>query len=436
MLKTKIPELLPSLFLVVNSITWFSLTWFAIRDLLVDTPFNQLLLVSSSYFGALILSAVVGATLLKKRLEERKTQLSWILLGSLACVLSGLLAPDKNSPYLIPVAMSLGALSGLGIPTCLRIFADSFSIKRRGILAASVFFFIQLATFLIYVPVSTASLGIQFFALGAWRLTAAVSMLFFKSLKKPEQERPPSLLNIVREKTFYLYFVPWFLFTIVNFVEQPLLAHYFGPELYNTYTLALILIFSVSAFLGGAICDFRGRKVAGILGFMLLGLGYGFLSLFPGTMAQILYVLFDGIAWGILYVTFIFVVWGDISEERNRERYYVLGCMPFLFSNLIEALVEPSAANVQIEMSFSFASLFLFLAILPLVIAPETLPEKVMKERELKTYLQKAQEIAAKAQEKKAEAPDKEDEPEESDVEFEVAQEDAEEAEKLAEKYY
>ena len=104
---------------------------------------------------------------------------------------------------------------------------------------------------MIYVPISTVTIDHQFLVLGVWRLLAATSILFFKPREKLEIERIPSLLNIIRERTFLLYFVPWFLFTIVNFVEQPLLEQYFGPELYGTYTIALILIFSVAAFLGG-----------------------------------------------------------------------------------------------------------------------------------------------------------------------------------------
>jgi len=44
----------------------------------------------------------------------------------------------------------------------------------------------------------------------------------------------------------------------------------------------------------------------------------------------------------------------------------------------------------------SIASFFLFLAVLPLFYAPETLPEKEIKERELKEYLKKARKIKEK----------------------------------------
>ncbi len=46
--------------------------------------------------------------------------------------------------------------------------------------------------------------------------------------------------------------------------------------------------------------------------------------------------------------------------------------------------------------AFTIASFFLFLAILPLIYTDETLPEKKMKERELKNYLEKAQNIRDK----------------------------------------
>jgi nucleotide-binding universal stress UspA family protein len=83
---------------------------------------------------------------------------------------------------------------------------------------------------------------------------------------------------------------------------------------------------------------------------------------------------------------------------------------------------------------FSFAAFFLFLAVLPLVYAPETLPEKTMKDRELKKYIEKAQKEAAKAQKKEAEPTQKENG--DAEVEIEANQKDFEEILKEAEKYY
>ena len=83
-------------------------------------------------------------------------------------------------------------------------------------------------------------------------------------------------------------------------------------------------------------------------------------------------------------------------------------------------------------MVFSFASFFLFAATLPLSYAPETLPEKVLKEMDLMSYVEKAKKKAeekAKKTQKEEESPDEEPTPPEEDSDYD-------EAKKLAEKYY
>lgn len=436
MWKTEIRALFPSLLLVTNSIVWFSLSWFVIEGLIVETSFNNILLVSSSYFGALLVSAVMGATLLNKKLRRKRLLLSWVSLGAVACVLSAVLVNVTNFINLIGLSLTLGALAGLGIPTCLALFSETLTSKNRGRSGALVFFLIQALTVLIYMPISSVNVDYQLLVLAAWRLIGTLGIFFWVPHERVAEERKIQILDIIRKRKFFLYFAPWFLFTIVNFVEQPLLEHYFGADLYSLYMMAGILITSISAFLGGIICDFKGRKVSGILGFILLGIGYAFLTLLPDTqISQILWAVFVGVAWGVLYVTFIFVIWGDISEGKAQEKYYLLGGMPFLLSNMISVVVKPFAEYVPITASFSLASFFLFLAILPLLYAPETLPEKIMRDRELKNYLEKAQKVAQKEAGKKQKKHSDKAETEKEEEEPEESPEDAE-ARKLAEKYY
>jgi Sec-independent protein translocase protein TatA len=99
-------------------------------------------------------------------------------------------------------------------------------------------------------------------------------------------------------------------------------------------------------------------------------------------------------------------------------------------------VVQPFIGIVDIATSFSLAGFFLFLAILPLLYAPETLSETTMKDRELKNYIKKAQKEVAKAQNKEDESNECENKDEKDSVEFTVNQEDDEQARELAEKYY
>lgn len=398
MWKMKLGEVFSSLFLLTNSITWFSLTWFVIGDLVGLTSFYNLLLVSICYYGAFIIFAILGATLLYKNFRKKLWLFSWILLGVFVCVFSTILIVDGVLVNFIVIAFTLGAFVGVGMPTCLAFFADYTKIENRGLVGATVFFAIQLFTALIYIPTRNLSVPNKFLVLGVWRLLGVIGIFFYQPIEKlSEKHSTLSFFSIITEKSFSFYFVPWFLFCLVNFIEAPLLEHFFGLELFSTHMIIGIVVASISAFVGGILCDSKGRKSATIAGFILLGISYAILSFFSEMQfSRIVFMLFEGTAWGILYVSFIFVVWGDLSEGRVRERYYFIGGIPFLLSGLIEVLAKPFVELIQIETSFSLASFFLFLAILPLLYAPETLPEKKIKERELKKYIEKARKIKEK----------------------------------------
>lgn len=79
----------------------------------------------------------------------------------------------------------------------------------------------------------------------------------------------------------------------------------------------------------------------------------------------------------------------------------------------------------------------MFIAVLPLIYASETLPEKAMKERDLKGYAEKALKQASKESKKKktknAEKAEKETEENEGEGQQPPGYDDAR---KLAEKYY
>jgi MFS family permease len=433
----------PVLFILANSISWFSLTMLVIGDLVGTRPLNEILLISGSYFGGLIGSAAIGATILYRKLRGKGVLLSWVLFGTVTCLLFSLEA-TTSLPSMAALSLVLGASAGLGIPTCFSFFGDQTKTENRGKIGAIMFFIVQLFSVLIIFLTSDKGVGYQFLILALWRLLGVAGIIFYKPLLKLSEERITSIKAVVKERTFILYFLPWFLFTLVNFTEAPITEQFFGAELFNSYFIVSTLISSISAFFGGVLCDIKGRKITGILGFVLLGMGYAFLSFFsagPGKdIAQILYVVCDGIAWGLLYVTFIFIVWGDASEGKVREKYYFLGGLPFLFSGLIQMLVQPFAKSISITASFSLASFFLFLAIIPLLYAPETLSEKSMKDRELKNYLEKAQKFAQDKTEKNQHNKTKKSQ-KESDGEKEESQEEEEspediEAQKLAEKYY
>jgi hypothetical protein len=98
----------------------------------------------------------------------------------------------------------------------------------------------------------------------------------------------------------------------------------------------------------------------------------------------------DGITWGLFASVFFMALWGDLGKNHEKEKYYALGGLPYLLAGFLPILIKPYASDIPAVTAFSLASFFLFLAVIPLMYAPETLPEKKIKERELKQYIEKA----------------------------------------------
>jgi len=109
-----------------------------------------------------------------------------------------------------------------------------------------------------------------------------------------------------------------------------------------------------------------------------------------------LFLTLDGITWGLFVSVFFMAIWGDLGENREKEKYYALGGLPNLLANFVSILISPYASAISPTAAFSFASFFLFLAVIPLMYAPETLPEKKIRERELKGYIDKAKKVKEK----------------------------------------
>jgi MFS family permease len=173
---------------------------------------------------------------------------------------------------------------------------------------------------------------------------------------------------------------------------------FLDEELIRLSTVIENIIAGVFAVVAGITSDLIGRKRTVMAGFILFGLGYAMLGVFPfNILSWYFYTVVDGIAWGIIYVIFLFTIWGDLAQGRPSEKYYAIGILPFSLSSFLHLTAGPIIAEkISPYAIFSFAAFFLFLAVVPLMYAPETLPEKKIRERELKKYVEKAKKVKEK----------------------------------------
>jgi len=390
MLKTNLKETFPPLFLLVNTLALINLTWFIMQSIFSNEP-----ILAIEYYVSMVISGFVGISLLREKLRSKSNMLCITLFGVLSYLLLSLFL--ENTPIIMALTLVLGIAYGLTTPTYLSFSAIYSEIERRGRLSGFLLFFTQFCM-IAYCTLLRFNASLMLLAIAGLKMINIVNLLLYKPLLNQSINMTDRYKDATRNRSFVLYFVPWFMFCLVNYIEEPILRNAFGEETSQLYMISAASA-GISAFLGGYFCDLKGRKVVSILGFILLGVSYGVLSFLNNFgMVKIFFMSINGIAWGMLYVIFVFVIWGDISEGRVREPYYFLGNLPFLLSNIIYFTSEKSKVFnfISLSTSFSIASFFIFLAVVPLLYAPETLPERVIREKELRSYVEKAKRLVEK----------------------------------------
>jgi MFS family permease len=427
-----------SIILVSNAFVWYYYVGDVLREISKNGDFNYSanFQVWTVHFTVLIVSALAGAFLTGKLSSSRDRFMSiWMLLG-IASPFALLIVNTANVLNVTAIGLILGLSFGIGMPNCMGYFTSHNRIETRGRLGGMMMLLTGLG--LIALEMTTGwGLIMQVVMLVAWRGFGLLSFVLLKPKgEKIMEEKTPSYRAILRQRSFMIYFVPWVMFSLVNYLTTPVLDTIFQPEMVETLLLIENGLVGVFAMVGGFLVDTMGRKRVAIVGFAMLGIGYAALGTYPESLlVWYFHTAADGIAWGMLLVIFVTTIWGDLSHNARSDKYYAARVFPFFISSFLPLVVANQIITIIPTYAiFSFTAFFLFLAVLPLVYAPETLPEKTMKDRELKKYIEKAQKEAEKAQEKEAESTQREND--DAEIEFEVNQEDYEEALKEAEKYY
>jgi MFS family permease len=288
-----------------------------------------------------------------------------------------------------------GVAFGLGMPATLAYFAQDTVFENRGRISGITFFATNLGI-VFFALLLGPDLMIDSFIAAVWRGIGLIIIFLLRPMDKvDEQRKVVSFQRIITDRAFVLFLIPWFMFCLIDRLHQQIFLN-LNQDLVTLAHVAEPVFGMFSALVGGLLSDWIGRKKVIVFGFVALGIAYAALGVAPeAAFSQYFYMIIDAVAWGIFLVSFLLVLWGDLSSTTGgQERYYAIGSIPFFIAYLMQYLVQPYIKGVPAEASFSFASLFLFIAVLPLIFAPETLPEKKIQERQLREYLKKAKKVA------------------------------------------
>jgi hypothetical protein len=378
--------------LTSGTLAWFFLVQFNIGDVFVSSQSNPFLVYVNPilFYGIAAISAIVGVQI-SSRISNRIFLFFWIIFG----VLSTALVPVFQQTGLMTFSTILLGLSlGLGLPNSMAFLADSTIVEERARVSGTTIF----ATFCFAIGAMAA---IRVFSLGVagsvllFALVRSFSLFAFvidkcdrKNLisQEPRFRRP-------EYKDFISYVLPWMMFILVGILAWNLIS----PDKYaSAVSIGTILRYACIAAFGivsGVVADRFGRKPPIIFGLIILGASFAVLGFSMSNFTVIIYLMASGVAWGS-FLSIYLAIPGDLAISGSREKLYVfIMILPLIIMGVL--LYTPVIANFS-ENTSSFSqvlSLILFLSIIPVLRAKETLPESKIRERKMKKYVEKVGEV-------------------------------------------
>lgn len=428
--------------LIANAFIWYSYAFKLLTDSITTVKIeNQFLTVLSVHFTALFLALIMGVFFSQRSKNKITFLASWMGVGALLSLVP--LITGLTPIGLLVFAVIAGFNFGFGLPTCLAYFASTTIACNRGKLGGIIYLLIGIGAFIISVG-GTESLVVVSLILASWKALGLLAVQLLKPHEKAvELNQTQSYRKIVSNRGFLLYFIPWIMFVFVNSLAFPVIDSQFPASLVQLSTNVEYVLSGVFAVVFGFLADSKGRKRLTVAGFAFLGLGYGVLGFSSGNiLGWWFYTIIDGIAWGCFVMVFIFALWGDIVEGKQSEKVYAIGLLPYLLSTFIRFLMGSNLSNYVVEQGqglatvFSFFSFFLFIAVLPLVFAPETMSEQTLKNNDLKSYIERAKKQVTKTQKKQDASQPKQEAQDAQEPLAEDADDEYKKACELAEKYY
>jgi MFS family permease len=391
-------ELFVVAFLLVNSLSGYFIDRRHMDIVLrgLNTTAAQNLAILGVHDLLIIGSSLTGAWLSTK-IKRSIVLYLWMILGTVSSILICFLPHLLLIQHVQMISFFWGISFGLGMPSCLAYFGELTKFENRGYIAGLIFFVASAAAPLLLM-VLTISFEMSVLTSVVWRAIGLIALVLLKEKSIEEKYKRTSFRLILRDRQFLLYIIPWFMFSCIYGFQKVTLEHTVDVNVYEILRVIQSSFGAVSAFLSGTLCGRFGRKKVIIYGFVSLGVAYALVSIASASIISLyFYSIIDGIAWGIFIVMFVLVLWGDISmnDKAYGEKYYAIGGAPFFFADFVGFLSAPYLW-FPINAAFSVASFFLFLAVVPLMFAPETLPEKKLRERELRSYIEKAKKVKEK----------------------------------------
>ncbi len=224
------------------------------------------------------------------KFKKRRLFLYLWLAGGIALSVVPLGLNIANMTDIAIISLIFGMYFGFGMPTTMGYHSSFTNVEGRAKIGGLTFLIIG-ATFAITGLITLDSLFEICLILAVVRV---VGLIVFHLMRAKETKEDPyketskvKYTSIITNKSFILYFIPWLMFSLINFMVIPIQRAIFPMD--NNFALLSALENIVIAFVAvvsGFIADRWGRKRLTIIGFIMLGIGYAVLGLFSKLLIR------------------------------------------------------------------------------------------------------------------------------------------------------
>jgi MFS family permease len=347
---------------------------------------------SSAYFGTLLFfsSAVFWGllgSLLSKRIGRRKLLFSWILVG---VIVSSILPFFQGTLLSILASILLGFSLGFGLPSSMALVADYTGVEERGRVSGIIILLAFIMAFGVAVLANNLSLSYSNRILLSVPLRSVSLLPFCLDWKIFRKVGKKDQLPSKPQRDFIFYIIPWIIVNIAAGLASSFIpgseSFVLASEIGNQLRFIFIAVFGTVA---GVIADRFGRKWPLAIGLLMFASSFAILGLSMSAEIATLYLAVSGIAWGSFFVVFLAIP-GDLSVAGAREKAYALGTLSPLAILLCLMTVPPDfLSSYPTSPILQVLSLVLFLSLISVFKAKETLPEETMLEREIREHIKK-----------------------------------------------
>jgi MFS family permease len=390
---TSSKRLLAITFATSGALSWFFIIthYFPFLFQSVTTNQTSIFIAEVLFFGCGAFSAIIAA-MVSGRINRRKLLFSSIILGILTTSLLTILQGEQIALIL---GSLLGTSFGLSFPSGIALFIDRTKIEQRGrfsgYLVFTTFMLILLGVFAVDI-LELNLIGVAILII-LIRSTSFLTLAADPCIRENTAEK--SFLDILKYKEFILYLIPWVIFNLVsgigNFIFPALPQTSDYASAFKIGNLLQFLGVAVFSLISGFVSDYLGRRPPIIIGIVLFGASFAILGFAPSPLSVIINAAFFGIAWGFCMVAFLAIP-GDLAQGKAHEKFYAWNTvLPFIIYMATSTLPTVLGVGAPVNILSPILSMLLFLSVVPILYASETLPSSITQSRKMKEHLRQVE---------------------------------------------